>query len=603
MPSLKLKYGLPWKTQDDAAIELEMIRGWGYKKVNGKIYGNGLASHVIAFQKLAWPDKDWHRWNEGLIIPELCRGGMLALYGPGSAGKSHEPSDFALTMFWAFPRGFTCICSTTTNDMLDFRIFGQMKLRFREAKENIPWLPGHVVGSKHMIVSDGRDVEERDFRDGIKGVACIQGGVWKGLGNYVGIKNTIMMQIADECHLMGEGFLRAAANLKLNPKFFGVYIGNLNALDTPLGEAAEPELGWDSIGDTEKSRCYKTKYLNGRAIQLIGTDSPNFDYPPGQEPFKRLIGREKIKEAEHDYGKDTPLFNMFAKGKIPRDTMENRVVTELICEKFDAFEPVIWGSDPTVKIYCADISYTIEHGDRTCGMPLEFGKDVTGEWKIAPMDKPLIYSLSPQKDAGTPEEQIAMQMKDQCSRYGIEPSHVFYDGTGRSSFTSAIMRKWSTLVNAVEFGGPATTRPNFMGRKYKDNNERKGTKKGELMPCNEVFGKLVTEFWFASRYAIEASQIRGLHREIVKDGHRRIWILGKNNKMDVEPKKEMKERTGRSPDLYDMFVVGIEGARRLGFPLGKLAPEKKNARGGRWLREANQTFAEMMREKELSTFN
>lgn len=603
MPSPKVKYGLTWSTQDDAAIEIEMIRRWGYKKHNGKIYGQGLAKHLIALQKLIWPDKDWHRWNEGLLLPEICRGGTTAIFGPGSSGKTHEISDFILSLYFAFPRGLTCICSTTTTDMLDFRIFGQIKSRLRDAKERFPWLPGHVVGSKHMIVTDHGDVEDRDFRDGIKGVACVQGGVWKGLGNYVGIKNKIMILAADECALMQDGFLRASANLKLNPIFFGIYTGNLSDLNNPLAEVAEPELGWDSIGDSDKSRVYKTKLKNGRAVQLIGTDSPNFDYPEGQEPYPHLIGRAKIAEAEVDYGKDTPLFNMFAKGKIPRDTMENRVVTELICEKFDAFEPVTWGSDPTTKLYCADISYTIEHGDRTCGMPMEFGKDVLGEWRIAPMDKPLTYALSPSKDAGTPEEQIALQMKDQCSRYGIEPSHVFYDGTGRSSFTSAIMRLWSTQVNAVEFGGAATTRLNFMGRKYKDNNERKGAKKGELMPCNEVFGKLVTEFWFASRYAIEGSQVRGLHRDIVKDGHRRIWILGNNNKIDVEPKKEMKERTGRSPDLYDMFVVGIEGARRLGFPLGKLEPEKKNARGGRWLRDANQTFSQLMREKELSTLN
>lgn len=592
-------YGLPWINPDPVKIELAMIRGWGYQNVQGKKYGNGLAFHLMALQKLLWPDKDWHRWNRDLIIPEIARTGTTAIWGPGSSGKTHEISDFILALYFAFPRGLTCICSTTTTDMLDFRIFGQMKMRLREAKERFPWLPGHVVASKHMIVTDPGDAEDRDFRDGIKGVACIQGSTWKGLGNYVGIKNKIMVLAADECSLMQQGFLKAAANLKLNPVFFGIYTGNLSDLNNPLAEVAEPEFGWDSIPDTELSRVYKTKLKNGRAVQLIGTDSPNFDFPAGKEPYPHLIGRAKIAEAEVDYGRDTPLFNMFAKGKIPRDTMENRVISELVCSKFDAFEPVTWGSEPIKKLYCADISYTIDHGDRTCGMPLAYGKDVHNEWRIAPLDKPLTYALSALPDKGTPEEQIALLMKAECERFGIEPSCVFYDGTGRSSFTSAIMRLWSTSVNAVECGGKATVRPNFINRRYKDDNQRMNQKKGELVPCNEVFEKLITEYWFAWRYAVEARQVRNLSPDIVKEGQRRIWLMAPGNKMEVEPKKEMKLRTGRSPDLADMWCIGLEGARRMGFPLGKLATEQTKPRT-EWLSKSHNDFKSKMRERELS---
>lgn len=592
----KVKYGLSWNTANDLNIELAMIRWWGYREVQGKKHGMGLTYHVIEAQKLLWPDKQWHRWNRDLIIPELCKGGICAIFGPGSSGKSHEISDFVLTLYFAFPRGFTCLMSTTTSDMLDYRIFGQAKLRFKEAKARHPWLHGTVVSSKHAIVTDTGEAEDRDFRDGIKGVACIQGGTYKGLGNYIGIKNSIMCLAADEVSLMGDGFLKACANLKLNPRFFGFFAGNLSDLDNPLAEAAEPALGWDSIKDTEESRVYKTKFSNGRAIQLIGTDSPNFDFPKGREPFPNIIGRDKIAEAVEDYGLDTPLYNMFAKGKIPRDTTENRIITELVCTKQEAYEPVTWGEGTLTKLYCADISYTIEHGDRTVGIPLHFGRDIAGNWVIALIEAPLTYSM--EKGEGTPEEQIATLMQAECERFGIPPERVFYDGTGRSSFTSAVMRGWSTKVNAVEFGGPATNRPNFLGRKYKDSNEKKGAKKGDLMPCNEVFGKLVSEFWFAWRAAVDAGQVRGLSKEIVKDGHRRLWFLSPNNRTDVEPKKDMKKRTGRSPDLADAFCVGLEGARRLGFPLGKLE-SKAETPTARWQIEAAQKWEKMAMGKEL----
>lgn len=906
---LHIKYGVAWDSADPPKIELACIRlGGKWKDSNGKSCGNGLAYHVKAFQSIVWPGKAWHRWNEELILPELCKGGTLAIFGPASSGKTHEPGDFILTMYWAFPDNFTGLCSTTTREMLDMRIWGQIKKRFRQGKERFPWLDGYLIDSRQQITTDGKDVEGREFRNGIKGLPCKKGGEWQGLGDYCGLKNDRVMLVADECfpagtlvdtaaepkkietifpgdwvygaaglarvvatskrrskylvrvtcsdgrvfrctfshpvltnhgwknavdlhqghyivsqheamrilsgegstsretflrellsreicpvsavnqgqalhkgtwiqdikvkervlqiqssifksiiseneeeqsndefrnkiesfrniegdeleascarrkwyrtdssrapvaeafpggmlelprknrdeawqwlsttlqnrrsmaeietgsrgrrglslpgcqteprfekgtstsgtwvdrveiqkcantardgfsgdgvavfnlqveghpsysvngllvhncHLMEGGFLQGAANLKSNQPngkpfsgFSAVYLGNLNDLNSPLGEASEPEHGWDALLDSDKSRVYRTRYMNGRAIQLIGTDSPNLDYQEGAEPFSFMIGRRYLKEAEHDYGKDTPLYNMFAAGKIPRGTMENRVLTKQLCLQFNAFEPVVWSHESIVKIYCADISYTADHGDRSCGMPLGFGRDVEGKLRLASLERPKIFAPS-DRFTGTIEEQLARMIKEECQRLEIPSGfHFFFDGTGRSSFTSAAMRVWDTSVNAVEFGGRATERPNFLGRKYSE-----GPQKGDLLPCCEVFGKLVSELWFAARGLIESDQCRGLSEEVAKEGYARLWKLTPSNKLDVEPKKEMKLRLGRSPDLFDMFVVGIEGARRLGFPIGKVGDRKP--RQTAWLRKVRGDYEEALRKQEL----
>jgi hypothetical protein len=347
---------------------------------------------------------------------------------------------------------------------------------------------------------------------------------------------------------MPDGFLKALANLTSNPSCTALMLGNLNDLNTPLGEAAEPEKGWDSLMDSEVSRVFPTRWLGGRAIQLVGKDSPNCEYPEGVEPFAPLIGWRYIKQCEHDYGLDTPLYNMFAAGKIPRSSMENRVISKQLCERFHAFEPVVWGHEQITKLYGLDVSYTLEHGDRTAGIPLAFGYDVEGKYRLAALEKPKVFAPS-DREEGSMEEQVAALLMAECKRLGIPASSVFFDGTGRSSFTSAVMRVWSTDVVALEFGGRASERDNFMGRRWME-----GKDQGKLIPCNLVFGKFVTELWFAARSLIESDQCRGLIEEVAKEGYLRLWSLTAGNKIDVEPKKDMKLRLGRSPDLFDCFT-------------------------------------------------
>lgn len=589
-------YGSVWRTTDLAAIELECIKRGGHWEINGKRCGMGLEHHIVAFAKIVWPWIFWHRWNKDLILPEIVKNRcQVAIYGPSSSGKSSTLALYVLVMYYAFPNNTTVLVSSTTRDALELRIWGEIKMLHKEAKQKLDWLPGNLTDSKQLISTDGKDVEGRDFRNGMIGRPCKRGSEWVGLGDYVGIKNENMYVVADESQLMPDGFLKSIANLRSNKQCRTYVLGNLNDLGTPLGQAAEPEHGWDSLPDTDVSRAYNTRWCDGRAIQLIGMDSPQLDFPVGAEPFGPLIGRQYIEQCAQDYGRDTPLFNMFASGKIPRGTLENRVISKQICLKFNAFEEVSWGHDPLTKLYGMDVSYTAEHGDRTVGIPMAYGKDTEGKLRLACLERPLIFSPS-DRATGTIEEQLASQLLAECKRLDIPPTHVFYDGTGRSSFTAAVMRLWSTSVNPIEFGGTATNRPNFIGRRYQEDDGYKRNK-GDLLPCDQVFGKMVSELWFALRYLIEADQCRQLSEEVAKEAYLRLWKLTSGNKMDVEPKKDLKLRLGRSCDLADALVCGIEGARRLGFALGNLGGEQK--RRSVWLRQLNAEFKELQKSTEL----
>ena len=595
----KYRYGVI-SSSCPARLELEAIKnclyyGDHWLDKTGKTAGLTLAEHTRRFAKLAWPGFKWHRWSD-MLLEEICRNDTVAVWGPASSGKTATMAVVMLAWYWAVSDEFTGLVSTTDLLRLELRIFGEIKKRFKAAKERYPWLAGNLIDSRQRITTDAKDLEGRDFRNGIIGIACKKSsGENQGLADYAGIKNRFVLLAADEVHTMAPGFLQGAHNLKANNnsgRFVAIYSGNLVDIETPLGEAAEPDCGWDALPDSEVSRVYKTKSFGGSSVQFVGKDSPNFDYPAGAEPFPYLIGRKFIERLKHDCGEGSPDFISQAGGTIPRSSLANRVITKEICRKFNAFEPVTWGNEKLTRLYAMDISYTTEHGDRTCGAPLVFGRDIEGKMRMAFLERTKVYSLSGSQ-GDTVEEKIAWMAKAELERFDIPIDHLFFDGTGRSSFTAAAMRIIGTSIQPVEFGGRASERPNFIGRKH-----REGVDQGELLKCYEVFDKFVTELWFAVRYLIEADQLRALPEDTAKDGYMRLWTLVAGNKMSVESKKDMKKRVNRSPDLFDCAAVACEGARRLGFVIGN--ETGRNSKGASWLAGVRQDYKDELKKGELT---
>jgi hypothetical protein len=115
---------------------------------------------------------------------------------------------------------------------------------------------------------------------------------------------------------------------------------------------------------------------------------------------------------------------------------------------------------------------------------------------------------------------------------------------------------------------------------------------------------MVSELWFAAAAAIEHGQIRGLTTDIIREGTMREWKEVEKGKYQVEPKSGtknrpgMKQRLGESPDLFDMFVCAIEGARRLGMAIGKHSVAQVVT--PRWLEDASDRFREIHQRHQLA---
>ena len=148
--------------------------------------------------------------------------------------------------------------------------------------------------------------------------------------------------MADEGQFMGDGFLNAISNLDGNHDFKAVIMGNpIDPIDQ-LGRAAEPEVGWSSLPEPTKTETWKTRFMNGVAINLVGTDSPNFDYDQNLPPrYKYLIDQRRIDNVAKFWGRDSHQYysqcvGVMKRGAPPRAGLSlGRFVF-----KAKAFEPI-----------------------------------------------------------------------------------------------------------------------------------------------------------------------------------------------------------------------------------------------------------------------
>lgn len=405
---------------------------------------------------------------------------------------------------------------------------------------------------------------------------CVQGGQFVGLQKYQGIKQKRMRLVADEASAMGESFLSAFANLNNNEDFKAIILGNPQDPFDPLGRAAEPKEGWiDKYLEPGKTMTWDTRFMNGRCVNLIGTDSPNFD-DPTKTRFKYLISKEKIEETLSFFAKDSPEYYSQCVGSMKIGTMARRVLDRATCEKYHAFDAVLWKGTQRTRIAALDASYG---GDRCVLGWIEFGEDSTGH-QVLLFHTPENVPIKVTSDL-LPEAQIARFVRIYCHDLGIPPENFFHDSTGRGTLGTELAREWSAACNPVEFGGKPTKRPVSLDLYINDEK----TKERRLKMCDEHYIKFVTELWFAVRYSVLSDQVRGIPPSVVEEFSQRKWDRTKDQKIELEKKEDMKERVGRSPDLADWAAIAVEGARQRGFQIQKLGKSVSVVNDSDWNEE------------------
>lgn len=403
--------------------------------------------------------------------------------------------------------------------------------------------------------------------------------------------------LVHNCQFMGPTFLDAISNLAGNPDFKCVIMGNPIDPEDPLGRACEPEDGWNSMPEPTVTTVWKTKFLDGKCVNFVGTDSPNFDPPVESKPrFPYLISSRTVNEVEAFWGRDSQQFWSQVMGVMKTGLLARRVITRELCREHRALERAVWEDLSHTKVYAVDAAYSGTGGDRCVGGWVEFGQSVDGQ-QILRVNRPVIIPvLMTSKDQ--PEDQIAKYVQNEIEANGIEPTNVFYDSTGRGTLGSAFARCFGERTPVpVEFGGRPSDRP----VRYDLFTDLDGERR--LKTCREHYVDFVSELWFSVRYAIESEQVRELPEDVMREGCQREYGTAKTNKFFVESKHDPKarERMGRSPDLFDWLATAVEGARRLGFKIQKLGvPLVEKNQDEDWFTIEEREFQDVLHSKLLT---
>ena len=580
------RYGLDFPPRtSELEIERQMIRHGGqWIGKQGQTIGHGRFFHFKRFEQLLYGDaKLWHVWNE-LQLKCFLEYRTIGIMGPASSGKTNGAATDFLSYWFVWPECTTVLVCSTTKERLEDRIWGEIKKYFKISRGRWPDLPGHLIEGRMRIVMDalGENLEGRDFRNGLIGVPCKRGGNYVGLGDFAGIKNERMLVAADEVSLLPGTFIFAVSNLDKNPILIVEGLGNPKDTLDALGVLCEPaeELGgWDGgIDQTPKTKTWKTRRPDGIAIQLVGSESPNLDGKLGIP----LITQKQIDRDIAQYGKDSLQFTMMNQGMMPRGQGSRRIITRQRCLKNRATDDPVWLNSERTKIGFLDAAgWGGSGGDRCVFGELQFGHEAENI-NAAEMDITNLISQQPSKNNHKkilalidfmvvpinvtvdeePQDQIAAFVKRECVTRNIPPQNFFFEAGMKASLVSAFGKLWSPQTNPIDAGSPPS--------------DREVSAKIQI-PCKTYYSKFITEMWYSVRLVIEAGQFRGMTEGVMMEGCAREWTIVGANKIEAESKIKMKEKTGKSPDLFDGLAVGVEGARRLGFVID--TPVNKQYRG------------------------
>lgn len=541
-----VKYQLEWDDYiNDLSVEL-----WCYRNNHPEDRGGlGKAKHFTNAAQILWPEKMrdgsrgyiWHEWIDRRVKAwcedEFTTGdsGWQTWWGPSSSGKSMDAALLSLVHWLSAPAETTVIVCSTTKDMLEKRIFGEI-IRLHSLYKGK--LPGMYFKSKHAIL-----LGDENSKNGIFGIAIQKGSLKEALGNMVGIHNRFNVLIIDEMQATKEAAVEAQDNLSTGEEFKFLGMGNPESRLDPLGRYSEPVGGWESISDQTES--WQTKF--GKTIFFDGLKSPGVRDP---KKYFFLLKQADIDNLKKKRGVDSPAFWSQRRGFVPPEGLVQSVLTESFIVKHHMTDSVEWLDSPTT-IVGIDPSYA-SGGDRCVLSPAQVGRFKNGLYGIHFL--PFI-EINIALSKGPVTYYLVGQVKERCNVLGVAADQIACDTTGvQGMFVDVLEREFGKGVLRVNFVG----RPSTFSASSDDRR-----------PADDVYKNRVTELWYNMVEFGRNEQIRGLGSDEAKEFCARKLMDKDLNVIWIEPKKQMKMRTGYSPDIADARAVTIAYVReRMGIHPG-----------------------------------
>lgn len=479
--------------------------------------------------------------------------------GCGAGGKSKICGAHVYSLWKLQPQHTSCFVSSTSFEALDSRIWGYVKDWHKTDTSQV----GKLIDSRRILTLDEEvrnddGTKERDYRNGVKGVAIKSGQEGKNaIASIVGRHNKRVIWAYDEFGFMDSGILDGRINLNTNQFSQCIGLGNAPNEGDIMHMDCEPQGskypdGWRSL-DKDVDEEWPTRA--GRCYYFNGAKSPNFQVAADQPTlFEGIMDeRFRLKVLKDSGGEDSPYYWKQFYGFPPGVDISDKVVTHKLLEQNSALQEAVWADDEKKIMAGLDLGFRID-GDPCVIHFGRIGKDTRSRTIIGlePDGIPLVPS---QKDKSPFESQIAKRVIEECRKRNCHDLALDVTGDGgillQHIEREATAQKYKLNVLPVSFSGSAEDRIVIQGEKR---------------TARDMFQNMVAQLWGTFRLCVINGVVRGLgeYSKAKQQLCERKMGTDDRKRMTVEPKKEMKKRIRRSPDQADACCLLTHLALRHG---------------------------------------
>jgi hypothetical protein len=546
-----LRYGLNFPEEfTEAQIEL-----WCYAQAHPVEKGGlGQQGHLRNAMQLLWPhlyagevEPGVPRWRDDLelLTWAWCNFKIIAVIGHASAAKTHTFGHIAAASYIADSLNSIITLTSTHLTGLRKRLWSDTVSAIKTADLGGGVMGGHLfdIRAHDMTIRPQHSKEDKYV---IEGIATDRGqdAVEKIQGTHSRKRRYVVI---DEAQGTPQAIFEASSNLMTDPDFRIAMLANPTRRYSTFGTWCEPEDGWTSI-DPENDQFWRTK-KGGICIRLDGLKSANIK--AGKTIFPFLVRQDYLDSVAKAFGIGSPRWWTFVRGWFAPEGLFGVIYPGAILNK--AERKIEYQTKPT-RIAALDPAF--EGGDN-CSLAIgEYGTANGSKWAMNVVD--VVNIKVAVTDTSDPLDfLIAKEVMRICKEHDVLPENFILDTTGAGRGVAAILEKdWSRQIHKCNFGGGVTGRL---------------LKLGDSETSDQLFDRFVSELWWAGRAWMEeglVGNVTSSFKTLREQLSARQYETVKDKKISIEPKKEMKERLGYSPDEADAFVMLVELLRRKGATAG-----------------------------------
>jgi len=527
---------------DDLSVEIWAYNNWSEKLKTASRLVHFKNAMRLLFCQGNRPALVWTPWTDRRVESFFNEKHFCTWWGPGATGKTTDAAAIALTYFLMHPNETTITVCSTTREMLEARIWGEIMRLYT----SLPGLPFTLTPSRFSItVPQSEEIQNtKNIKAGIFGVAVLRGTAQEALSNLSGRHNRYCVLVVDEMQGTKEVAVDAMENIRsgaIEAYFLGM--GNPASWFDVLGKYSMPKNGntksigldWDSW-ETKEGYCH---FFNGLKSPAITE--------PKKYPF--LLKQSDIDRTKRAKGENHPLFWQQRIGFVPPEGILPVMMTATYIMQYRMMDQPEWASAYTT--YAALDPAFSSDGDDAVLTPFSIGlmtNGLTGIWFHEPQVIP-IQLKADQSMAYT----LARDVRDRCKSMGIVPSQFAADTTGMQKlFADILENEWGRGIYRCGFSSAVSDLPEDV-----DGDQS----------AKQAYHRRVDELWGSVAAFGRYGQIRGMSTEASQQFSSRLIVS--NTPLKLETKKEMKNHFGRSPDHADSIAVAIDFIRmRLGLLAG-----------------------------------